>query len=164
AGVSIVFVPSVPEMYPIAQTITVALPEIANELCGASRPGHFNGVATVVLKLLHIVQPQTAVFGRKDFQQFFIIRTMVQQLNLPVAVIAGETMREADGLAMSSRNSYLSAAQRLEAPRLNSTLKQIVEAARKNYAEKNNADFHAIEAQAAQYLTQLGWIVDYIAI
>ncbi|PKO74161.1 MAG: pantoate--beta-alanine ligase [Betaproteobacteria bacterium HGW-Betaproteobacteria-15] len=159
AGVDVVFAPSETEMYPAKQAITVNPPPIANELCGAARPGHFAGVATVVLKLFNMVQPQVAVFGKKDFQQLFIIRELVKQLNLPIEIIGVATRRDEDGLAMSSRNGYLSAAQRLEAPRLQRALQLVVEA-----AKKGGQDFTAIEAQTAQYLTQLGWIVDYISI
>ena len=159
AGADIVFTPTVEEMYPIPQSIIVNAPPIANELCGASRPGHFNGVTTVVLKLFNMVQPQVAVFGKKDFQQLFIIREMVRQLNLPIAIIAGETTREPDGLAMSSRNGYLQPPQRVEAPRLHRALQQVVTA-----IQSGRSDFAAIETQTAQYLTQLGWIVDYISV
>lgn len=159
AGVNVVFAPSEAEIYPVEQTITVNPPPIANELCGAARPGHFAGVATVVLKLFNMVQPQVAVFGKKDFQQLFIIRELVKQLNLPIAIIGVDTKRDEDGLALSSRNGYLSAAQRLEAPRLQRALQLVVEA-----AKKGEQDFAAIEAQTAQYLTQLGWIVDYVSI
>ena len=164
AGVDIVFAPSVEEMYPVAQTVFVEPPPIADELCGATRPGHFRGMATVVLKLFNMVffnttQPQTALFGKKDFQQLFIIRALVRQLNLPIAIVAGETVRETDGLAMSSRNGYLSSAERLEAPRLQRTLTQVAQA-----VQQGRRDYAALEAQAAQYLTQLGWIVDYISL
>lgn len=159
AGVDIVFAPDEHEMYPEPQTITVNPPPLANALCGAIRPGHFTGVATVVLKLFNMVQPQVAVFGKKDFQQLAIIRQLIAQLNQPVEIIAGETMREADGLAMSSRNGYLTAAQRQEAPRLYRTLQLVAEA-----VTKGGQDFAALEAQTVQYLTQLGWIVDYISI
>ncbi len=158
-SVDVLFAPSEAEVYPTKQTITVSPPPIANELCGAVRPGHFAAVATVVLKLFNVVQPQAAVFGKKDFQQLFIIRELVKQLNLPIAIIGVETKRDEDGLAMSSRNGYLSAAQRLEAPRLQRALRLVVEAAR-----KGEQDFAAIEAQTTQYLTQLGWVVDYISI
>ena len=159
AGADIVFTPTVEEMYPTPQSIIVNAPPIASELCGASRPGHFNGVTTVVLKLFNMVQPQIAVFGKKDFQQLFIIREMVRQLNLPIAIIAGETTREPDGLAMSSRNGYLQPPQRVEAPRLHRALQQVVTA-----IQSGRSDFAAIETQTAQYLTQLGWIVDYISV
>jgi pantoate--beta-alanine ligase len=159
AGVDVVFTPSEAEMYPTKQTITVNPPPIANQLCGAARPGHFAGVATVVLKLFNMVQPQIAVFGKKDFQQLFIIREMTKQLNLPIEIIGVATRRDEDGLAMSSRNGYLSAAQRLEAPRLQRALQLVAEA-----TKKGERDFAAIEARTAQYLTQLGWIVDYVSI
>jgi pantoate--beta-alanine ligase len=159
AGADIVFTPAEKEVYPVAQSIMVEPPAIADELCGAARPGHFRGMATVVLKLLNMMQPQVAIFGKKDFQQLFIIREMVRQLNLPIAIIAGDTVRESDGLAMSSRNGYLNPAQRMEAQRLYRALQQIVQS-----VQKGNRDFAAIEAQTTQYLTQLGWIVDYISV
>ena len=164
AGVDVVFAPSEQEMYPVAQTVLVEPPPIADELCGAARPGHFRGMATVVLKLFNMVffnaaQAQTALFGKKDFQQLFIIRELVRQLNLPIAIVAGDTVREADGLAMSSRNGYLSAAERLEAPRLQRALTQVAQA-----VQQGRRDYAALEAQAAQYLTQLGWIVDYVSL
>jgi pantoate--beta-alanine ligase len=159
AGADIVFTPSVSEMYPVPQHVLVEPSPVANALCGAARPGHFRGVTTVVLKLFNMVQPQVAIFGKKDFQQLFILRDMVQQLNLPIAILAGETVRETDGLAMSSRNGYLKPAERMEAPRLYRALLQVVQA-----AKGGRRDFDAIEAQTAQYLTQLGWIVDYISV
>lgn len=159
AGVDVLFAPTEQEMYPIRQTVTIQLPTIADELCGTSRPGHFAGMATVVLKLFNMVMPQVAVFGKKDFQQLFLIRELTRQLNLPIEIVAGDTRREEDGLAMSSRNGYLSDAQRLEAPRLQRALKLVVEA-----VQKGNQDYATIEAQTTQFLTQLGWIVDYISI
>ena len=172
AGADIVFTPSEQEMYPdfdaatqkTQQSITIKLSSIADELCGAARPGHFSGMATVVLKLFNLVffngaKSKIAIFGKKDFQQLFIIRDMVKQLNLPIEIMAGDTRRESDGLAMSSRNGYLSPAQRLEAPRLYRALGLLVEA-----IQAGNLDFSALEAQTSQFLTQLGWIVDYISI
>lgn len=159
AEADIVFTPTESELYPSPQTIQIEPSPIANQLCGAHRPGHFKGVCTVVTKLFNIVQPQVACFGSKDFQQLFILREMVSQLNMPIDMLAGETIREQDGLAMSSRNGYLKPAQRLEAPRLYRALQQVVTA-----VQKGNRDFDAIETQTAQYLTQLGWIVDYIVI
>lgn len=159
AGADIVFTPDANEMYPEPQHVLVEPSPVASELCGAARPGHFRGVTTVVLKLFNMVQPQVAVFGKKDFQQLFILRDMVRQLNLPIEIVAGDTMRENDGLAMSSRNGYLKPAQRMEAPRLYRALQQVVQA-----AQRGRRDFDAIEAQTAQYLTQLGWIVDYISV
>lgn len=158
-GADIVFMPSVEEMYPVPQQVVVEPPPVAEQLCGASRPGHFRGVTTVVLKLFNMVRPHVAVFGKKDFQQLFILGEMVRQLNLPIRVVGGETVRESDGLAMSSRNGYLKPAERLEAPRLHRALLQVVQA-----AKGGRRDFNAIEAQTAQYLTQLGWIVDYISV
>jgi pantoate--beta-alanine ligase len=121
-------------------------------------------MATVVLKLFNLVffngaKTKIAIFGKKDFQQLFIIRDMVKQFNLPIEIIAGETRREADGLAMSSRNGYLTPAQKSEAPRLYRALGLLVDA-----VKKGNTDFCALEAQTTQFLTQLGWVVDYISI
>lgn len=159
AGANVVFTPTEQVLYPQPQAVFVEPPPIAGQLCGASRPGHFRGVATVVLKLFNLVQPHVAVFGKKDYQQLFIIRRMVEQLALPVEIVAGETVREADGLAMSSRNGYLQPAQRLEAPRLYKALQQVVQA-----VQSGRRDFEAIQQQTAQYLTQLGWMVDYIEV
>jgi pantoate--beta-alanine ligase len=159
AGADIVFTPSTSEMYPVPQHVLVEPSPVADELCGAARPGHFRGVTTVVLKLFNMVQPQVAVFGKKDFQQLFILRGMVEQLNLPIEIVAGDTVRETDGLAMSSRNGYLKPAERMEAPRLHRALLQVVQA-----VKSGRRDFEAIEAQTVQYLTQLGWIVDYISV
>ena len=169
-GADIVFAPSVQEMYPdfdgnnLNQSMTITPPPVASELCGAVRPGHFAGVATVVLKLFNIVQPSIAVFGKKDFQQLLIIRELVRQFNLPIEIIGVDTMREADGLAMSSRNGYLTAMQRGEAPRLYKALKLMVEAVQKGNKDFIARDFITIEQQTTQFLTQLGWIVDYISI
>jgi pantoate--beta-alanine ligase len=172
AGANIVFTPSEQEIYPdfdastnnTHQSITINLPSTANELCGAARPGHFSGMATVVLKLFNLVffngaKTKIAIFGKKDFQQLFIIRDMVKQFNLPIEIIAGETRREADGLAMSSRNGYLTPAQKSEAPRLYRALGLLVDA-----VKKGGTDFGTLEAQTTQFLTQLGWVVDYISI
>jgi len=159
AGADIVFTPNEREIYPMPQTFTVEPAAIAHELCGASRPDHFRGVATVVLKLLNMVQPQVAVFGKKDFQQLFIIRELARQLNLPIEIIAGETVREPDGLAMSSRNGYLNPLQRMEAQRLHRVLQQVVKA-----IESGQRDFSAMESQAVQLLIQHGWAVDYISV
>jgi pantoate--beta-alanine ligase len=170
SGVDIVFTPSVIEMYPdfdgkrLNQTMTMTPPPIADVLCGAARPGHFAGVATVVMKLFNIVQPNSAVFGKKDFQQLFIIRELVRQFNMPIDIIAGDTMREASGLAMSSRNGYLSGADRSEAPRLNKVLKLVVDAVQKAGESISAEQFKTFEQQTADYLTQLGWVVDYISI
>ena len=155
----VVFAPSVNEMYPAQQTVFVEPPPIADELEGASRPGHFRGMATVVLKLLNIVQPQVAVFGKKDFQQLHIIRHMVAQLNLPVRIVGCETVRAADGLALSSRNQYLSAAERAEAPFLYQTLQGI-----RQTILQGERDFEQLQKQAVESFEAKGWRVDYVAV
>lgn len=165
AGCDIVFAPSVEEIYAdfegknLNQTMTIAPPPIANVLCGATRLSHFAGVATIVMKLFNIVQPDVAVFGKKDFQQLFIIREMVRQFNLPIEIIAGETVRETNGLALSSRNSYLTDAQRSLAAQLNKALQGIV-----TQIKNGNKDFIKLEQQATVLLTSQGWDVDYISI
>lgn len=155
----VVFAPSVNEMYPVRQTVFVETPPIANELCGASRPGHFRGMATVVLKLLNVVQPQVALFGKKDYQQLHIIRQLVTQLNLPVRIIGSETVRADDGLALSSRNQYLSGAERSEATFLCRTLQGTRQA-----ILQGGRDFEQLQQQAVEALTARGWRVDYVAV
>jgi len=157
--VDVVFAPSVNEMYPLPQTVFVEPPPIANELCGAARPGHFRGMATVVLKLLNIVQPKTALFGKKDYQQLHIIRQMAAQLNLPIHIVGGETVRAADGLALSSRNQYLSERERGEAVSLSRTL----EGMRQDILH-GVLDFGLLEKQAILALTGWGWQVDYVSV
>jgi len=158
AGADIVFAPDLAEMYAEPQTFTVR-PPLADQLCGAHRPGHFEGVATVVLKLFNMVQPRYAVFGKKDYQQLFILKGMVRQFNLPVVMLEAETERAADGLALSSRNGYLSAAERAEAPRLYRLLR--IAADRIAAGERN---FAGLEAEAAADLAAHGWTVDYVAV
>ena len=155
----VVFAPSVNEMYPVRQTVFVEPPPIANELCGASRPGHFRGMATVVLKLLDIVQPQVALFGKKDYQQLHIICQLVTQLNLPVRIIGGETARADDGLALSSRNRYLGGAESSEATFLSRTLQGTRQA-----ILQGGRDFEQLQQQAVEALTARGWQVDYVAV
>ena len=157
--VDVVFAPSVNEMYPAQQTVFIDPPPIASELCGASRPGHFRGMATVVLKLLNIVQPQVALFGKKDYQQLHIIRQMVEQLNLPIRIVGGETVRAADGLALSSRNQYLSAAERSEAIFLYQTLQGMRQA-----MLQGARDIERLQKQAVEVLTARGWRVEYVAV
>jgi len=123
-GAHLLFAPSVEEMYPEEANIRFEIEDLADHLCGPSRPGHFAGVLLVVAKLLHIVQPDVAVFGQKDLQQLLIIQRMVRDLNFPVRIIAGPTVREPDGLAMSSRNSYLSHEERRESATLYRALQQ----------------------------------------
>lgn len=155
----IVFAPTVADLYPEPQQVYVEPPPVANELCGAFRPGHFRGVATVVLKLFNIVQPQAAVFGKKDYQQLHVIRAMVRQLNLPVRIVAGETLRAGDKLALSSRNGYLSAEERAEAVRLYRNLALIRES-----MLAGNRDFATLERGAIADLEAHGWRVDYVSV
>lgn len=157
--VQLLFAPAEREMYPEPQTVQVEPPPIANDLCGAFRPGHFRGVATVVTKLFNIVQPHIAVFGKKDYQQLFIIRALVAQLNLPIQIVAGETVRAEDGLALSSRNDYLSPEERAEAPRLYRTLTRIQDA-----LGSGGRDFSSITASAGKDLADHGWKVDYVSL
>ncbi len=154
-----VFAPSVSEMYPVKQTVYIELPGVASELCGASRPGHFRGMATVVLKLFNIVQPQIAIFGKKDYQQLFLVRQMASQLNLPIEIIGCETARDADGLALSSRNQYLTETERIEAPFLYRTLQDL-----EKRMLDGERDFENLERQAVETLTSRGWQVDYVSI
>jgi pantoate--beta-alanine ligase len=155
----VVFAPSVDEMYPEAQTLFVEPPPVANELCGAFRPGHFRGMATVVLKLFNLVQPQIAIFGKKDYQQLAIIRQMVTQFNLPIEIVGAETSRAKDGLALSSRNQYLSAEERTEAAWMSRTLQD----AGKTLAG-GSKDYAALEQQAVSALAKRGWQVEYVAV
>ena len=158
AGCDIVFAPDANEMYPEAQTFSVH-PPLADELCGAWRPGHFQGVATVVLKLFNMVQPRYAVFGKKDYQQLLILKGLVRQFNLPIVMLEGETGRADDGLALSSRNGYLSQLERAEAPRLYRLLR-----AAALRVESGDGDFSAIEQSVGDELTRQGWRVDYISL
>ena len=159
AGVEVVFAPDERVLYPEAQQYIVQPPPIADELEGKFRPGFFNGVATVVLKLFNCVQPAVAVFGKKDYQQLLVVRGMVRQFDLPIEIVAGETTREADGLAMSSRNGYLSSAERAEAPSLQRTLREV--AARIAAGE---AGYAALGADAMRSLSAAGWKPDYVEV
>jgi len=158
AGADVLFAPDESEIYPEPQTFTVEPSDLQHILEGAFRPGHFRGVATVVLKLFNMVSPHAAIFGKKDYQQYVVLRDMVKQLALPVEIIPAETVRAEDGLALSSRNAYLSAPERAEAPRLHRILKEAREALR-----AGKRDYAAIEARA---LAEFGgkWAPDYVAI
>lgn len=158
-GVDAVFTPDATGLFPQPQRYHVEPPELANELCGAFRPGHFRGVATIVLKLLNLVQPRVAVFGRKDYQQLAIIRGLCADLNVPVQIVAGDTVRADDGLALSSRNGFLSPTERVEAPRLYRLLGEV-----RQQLVDGKRDFYALENAAIQTLSEHGWRVDYIAI
>jgi len=158
-SVDVVFSPHEHDMYPTPQVYRVQPPAVGDELDGAFRPGFFNGVCTVVLKLFNLVQPDAAVFGKKDRQQLKIVRGMVQQFNLPIRIVPAETVRAEDGLALASRNSYLSAEERLEAPRLYRTLSSVA-----NQILAGRHDYANLEAAARADLSRHGWKVDYIAI
>ena len=150
-GVGLVFAPDEAVLYPEKQQVRVNPGALGEELEGRFRPGFFEGVATVVLKLFHCVQPRVAVFGKKDYQQLMVVRAMARQLDLPVEVVAGETVREADGLAMSSRNAYLAPAERAEAPRLYRLLREVA-------AGSVNPQ------EALNRLTAAGWKPDYVEV
>jgi pantoate--beta-alanine ligase len=160
AGCDVLFAPNEAELYPEPQTYKVhPTPELADKLEGEFRPGFFIGVCTVVMKLFQIVQPDVAVFGKKDYQQLAVIRAMVRQFALPIDILAGETLRAEDGLALSSRNRYLSADERHAATFLSQTLKAMAKAAR-----APNADIKEIEANALQAILNKGWQPDYLVI
>lgn len=160
-GVDAVFAPNGMEMYPKGQQSVRVVPSaIQNELCGASREGHFNGVTTVVTKLFNIVQPDIACFGEKDYQQLHIIQEMVEELNSPVKIIPVPIMRESSGLALSSRNGYLTADEKERAIELSKCLQNVKHA----IVDNKTTDLRDIEAQAIHELNLLGWQVDYISI
>ncbi len=164
AGCDLVFAPKEAEMYPQPQTFKVHPPtELADILEGHFRPGFFIGVCTVVLKLLSCTQARTALFGKKDYQQLMVIRNMVKQFALPINIVGGETQRSDDGLALSSRNGYLSPAERAQAVQLSATLKTVVQALRTNTAI-DAAGISRLESQAMQTLSNAGWRPDYVAV
>ena len=150
-GVALLFAPDEQALYPSPQTVLVNPGPLGEALEGHFRPGFFNGVATVVLKLFNAVRPTAAVFGKKDYQQLVIVREMVRQLDLPIEIVAGETLREADGLAMSSRNAYLTPQQRAQAPRLHRLLQEV-------------ATGTMTAEQAMSVLSQEGWKPDYVEV
>lgn len=161
SSADLIFAPSVETVYPFgleAATI-VSVPKLTENFCGASRPGHFDGVTTVVARLFAIVQPDVAIFGQKDYQQQLVIRYMAEDMNLPTIIITGETVREDDGLAMSSRNSYLSDEERKIAPLLHATLASVGEA-----LQNGRRDYDELEADASRRLTEGGFDVDYFAV
>ena len=158
-NVDVVFTPDVTEIYASDQTVEVMVSALEDIYCGAYRPGHFRGVATVVTKLFNITQPHVAVFGKKDYQQLLLIRALVDSLNMPIEIISGETIREDDGLALSSRNQYLTPAERQLAPQLYASLQTIADA-----IKAGKQDFRELELQAQQQLESSGFETDYIAI
>ena len=162
--VYVLFAPSEKDLYPEPQEYRVLPPtQLGDILEGEFRPGFFQGVCTVVLKLFSCVQPRVAVFGKKDYQQLMIIRSMCRQLALPVEIIAAETVRDVDGLALSSRNQYLSVEDRAEAPRLYRMLNQVRDAIQADVAHAAE-NLHALEEKAVAELTEHGWKPDYVAV
>jgi pantoate--beta-alanine ligase len=159
--VDLLFMPSVADMYPLPiQSMTyVEVPVLSDDLCGKFRPGHFRGVATVVMKLFGLTQPDLALFGEKDFQQLMVIRRMAADLNLPISILGVPTVREDDGLAMSSRNSYLSPDERKKAGQLYAQLRRVAE-----LLGQGRRDFARIEADCSRNLERAGFAVDYVAI
>jgi len=163
-GVYVLFAPTEKDLYPQPQEYRVEPPnQLGNILEGEFRPGFFQGVCTVVLKLFSCVQPKVAVFGKKDYQQLMIIRQMAKQFALPVDIVPAETIRAEDGLALSSRNGYLSVDERLEAPELQKLLQQVREQVM-GLKQQSPEELKKIEASALEMLTNRGWQPDYIAI
>jgi pantoate--beta-alanine ligase len=158
AGADVVFAPDEREIYPELQTFVVEPSALQHVLDGAVRPGHFRGVATVVLKLFNMVRPHAALFGKKDYQQYIVLRDMVRQLALPIEIIPAETVRAADGLALSSRNTYLSPSERAEAPQLYAQLKRA-------RARVLAGELHGrIERESLDVLSARGWQPEYLAV
>ena len=160
AGCDLLWLPSVETMYPFGaeNTVRVQVPGVTDTLEGAHRPGHFDGVATVVARLFNQVQPDVAAFGRKDYQQLAVIRYLVRDLAFAIELLAGETLREADGLAMSSRNQYLSAEERPRAAEIHRTLHAMREATMQGHARER------VEAAASERLGAAGFDVDYAVV
>lgn len=156
-GCDLVWAPSVASMYPLPQPFMLSVPEALSDLlCGRSRPGHFDGVASVVLRLLTQVQPDVALFGEKDYQQLLVLQRMAQDLSLPVRIEGAPIVREADGLAMSSRNQYLNADERAIAPTLHAVLSKLAQGLVQGQA------FAPLRAQALARLTEAGFRLDYL--
>lgn len=160
AACDLLWAPDVATMYPFgpAAAVRMHVPEVSEGLEGAHRPGHFDGVATVVARLLMQVQPQVAIFGRKDYQQLAVVRRMVADLAIPVGIVAGEIVRDSDGLALSSRNQYLTAEERARAPQIHRTLLGMREAAQAGRPRRE------IERKAVERLSAHGFMVDYIVL
>ncbi len=161
AGCNLLFAPTVEEMYPGGMTgqTRVSVPQLSEGLCGASRPGHFEGVATVVSKLFNMVQPDIAVFGQKDYQQLAVIRAMVHDLNMPIQIIGEPTVRAEDGLALSSRNGFLSPQERAIAPVLYRSLSQIAAA-----IKSGDHDFATLRAEQVRQIEAAGLRLDYLEV
>jgi len=157
----LIFAPDVDTIYPlgVGKATVVSVPGLTEELCGAKRPGHFDGVTSVVARLFAIVRPDVAVFGQKDYQQQLVIRHMATDLSIPVQIITGETVRADDGLALSSRNGYLSDAERKLAPELHETLESIGQE-----LQNGKRDYADLEAVATKRLNDAGLVAEYVAI
>jgi pantoate--beta-alanine ligase len=160
SGCDIVFAPADNEVYPEPQGYTVHPPPgLIDILEGKVRPGFFTGVCTVVLKLFNMVQPAVAAFGKKDYQQLLVVQSMVRQLALPIEIVAAETVRDASGLALSSRNAYLNDSQRAEAAQLHAVLRKLV-----IEAKSGRTDWRTLEREAQDFLSARGWQPDYVAV
>ncbi|QJR14031.1 pantoate--beta-alanine ligase [Usitatibacter palustris] len=159
AGCDVVFAPDERQMYPEPQEMVVMPPKVAATLEGEFRPGHFQGVATVVAKLFNIVAPHTAIFGLKDFQQCHVVRALEKQLNFGIRIVGAPTIRDPDGLAMSSRNAYLTREERAQAAALQQNLRRI-----KALVEGGRRDYDALVQGVVSDLTAAGWRVDYVAV
>ncbi|MDB6051955.1 MAG: pantoate--beta-alanine ligase [Pseudomonas sp.] len=161
AGCHLLFTPSVDEMYPhgMDHQTRVSVPHLSEGLCGGSRPGHFDGVATVVSKLFNMVQPDLAMFGQKDFQQLAVIRALVRDLNMPIQIIGEPTVRAADGLALSSRNIYLSQEQRAAAPALYRAIKLIADG-----IQRGEQDVQALRAEGLKLIEAAHFRLDYLEV
>jgi pantoate--beta-alanine ligase len=160
SGCDVLFLPTVEDMYPygIERSVRVSVPELPDILEGAIRPGHFDGVATVVSKLFNLVRPHVAVFGQKDYQQLLVIRRLTRDLGYPIDIVAAPIVREANGLAMSSRNQYLSPEQRDQASAIHATLQRMADEVRSGRAVGE------IEAEALAHLRQAGFVPDYAVV
>lgn len=159
AGCNLLFTPVVEDIYPdgMAEHTIVSVPGVSSGLCGGSRPGHFDGVSTIVCKLLNMVQPDLALFGEKDYQQLAVIRKMVSDLSMPIEICGVPIVRDTDGLALSSRNGYLSAQQRANAPALQQCMHSV-----KAHIIKGNRDYAALFAQFDTDLQDAGFRLDYV--
>lgn len=157
----LLFTPDVDTIYPFGTdaATSISVPVLTEEFCGLARPGHFDGVTSVVSRLFSLVQPDVAVFGQKDFQQQLVIRRMVEDMHLPITIISGPTLREDDGLAMSSRNQYLTDDERAVAPTLYAALEEISKA-----LQNGSTDYEALEKKAADKLNAAGFETDYVSI
>jgi pantoate--beta-alanine ligase len=161
ASADMIFAPSIETVYPfgLEMATKVSVPGLTQNFCGAARPGHFDGVTTVVARLFAMVQPDVAVFGQKDYQQQLVLRHMAKDMSLPISVITGNTVRDDDGLALSSRNSYLSEEERAQAPLLYQVLTQV-----SGELQNGRRDFEELETLATARLSDSGFVVDYFSI